>query len=66
MRGAGADRGRVPADRVVVVDNGSTDGSFVRIQAELPGCRLERIEENVGYGRAANRGREPLSGDALT
>ena len=55
---------RLPPDRIVVVDNGSTDGSVERLRSELPGCRIEAIEENVGYARAANRGAGLLSGDA--
>lgn len=54
----------LPAGRVVVVDNGSTDGSFERLQAELPDCRIVRIEENVGYARACNHGARALPGDA--
>lgn len=34
---------------VVVVDNGSTDGSPARIEAELPSVRLLRSPSNLGY-----------------
>lgn len=54
----------MPAQRVVVVDNGSSDGSFERLARELADCRVERVEENVGYARASNRGAASLRGDA--
>ncbi|HYZ18051.1 MAG TPA: glycosyltransferase family 2 protein [Gaiellaceae bacterium] len=54
----------VPAERVVVVDNGSEDDSYARFQAELPACRLVRLEENIGFARASNRGAGILPGDA--
>jgi N-acetylglucosaminyl-diphospho-decaprenol L-rhamnosyltransferase len=41
-------------EAVVVVDNGSTDGS--RSVAEASGARWTETGANVGYGRAANRG----------
>ena len=54
----------VPPGRVVVVDNGSTDGSHERFERELPECVLLRLPENLGYGRAANAGAAELAGDA--
>ncbi|MDP3711103.1 MAG: glycosyltransferase [Mycobacteriales bacterium] len=39
---------------VVVVDNGSTDGSVERIEAELPAVRVHRSPGNLGYP-AVNR-----------
>ena len=41
---------------VTVVDNASGDGSADAIAAEFPGIRLIRLAENVGWGRAINRG----------
>lgn len=52
------------AERIVVVDNGSTDGSAERLRDELPGCRIVRIDENVGYARAGNCGAAELHGEA--
>ncbi len=43
-----------PAD-LVVVDNGSIDGSAEMVRAEFPAARLEVLPENPGYGAAANR-----------
>jgi GT2 family glycosyltransferase len=43
-------------DQVVIVDNGSKDASYDRIKDALPGCLVLRLEENVGYARAANLG----------
>lgn len=54
----------VPPDRVVVVDNGSEDDSYERFQAELAGCVLVGLEENLGYGRAMNVGAARLPGEA--
>jgi N-acetylglucosaminyl-diphospho-decaprenol L-rhamnosyltransferase len=54
----------VPAERVVVVDNGSQDDSFARFEHELRDCKLVRLDENVGFARAANAGAATLRGDA--
>jgi N-acetylglucosaminyl-diphospho-decaprenol L-rhamnosyltransferase len=66
---------------VVVVDNASTDGSAALVEDAYPRVRLIREPENMGFGRAANRGIEataapfvlvlnpdawPADGDALT
>ena len=41
---------------VVVVDNGSTDGSLSAAVAATPGIEVVDPGENLGYGAAANRG----------
>ena len=53
----------VPPDRVVVVDNGSHDDSFEQFQQRLGDCVLVKLERNIGYGRAANRGARELRGE---
>ncbi|HYC30790.1 MAG TPA: glycosyltransferase family 2 protein [Gemmatimonadales bacterium] len=40
--------------QVVVVDNGSSDGSIPMVREEFPGVRLEVLDENPGYGAASN------------
>jgi GT2 family glycosyltransferase len=54
----------VPAERVVVVDNGSEDDSYARFQAELAECELVRLEENIGFAGASNVGARTLAGEA--
>jgi len=51
-----ADTSAGGAPEVVVVDNGSTDGSAEELAAALPGVRLVRPGTNLGYATAANRG----------
>jgi GT2 family glycosyltransferase len=46
----------VEPEQVVIVDNGSQDGSYEQITDELPACTVLHLEENVGYARAANLG----------
>lgn len=54
----------VPADRVVVVDNGSGDGSHEVLAEALPGCPILALPANVGYARGNNLGAAALPGSA--
>jgi N-acetylglucosaminyl-diphospho-decaprenol L-rhamnosyltransferase len=54
----------VPANRIVVVENGSGDDSPARLARALPDCRLVTLEQNIGYARAANAGAKALEGGA--
>jgi GT2 family glycosyltransferase len=40
---------------VVVVDNGSVDGSVEMVRDDFPQVRLQRNSRNLGYGEAANQ-----------
>ena len=48
---------------VIVVDNGSTDGSVAMVSEEFPEVRLIRSKENLGFARANNIGINAASGD---
>jgi N-acetylglucosaminyl-diphospho-decaprenol L-rhamnosyltransferase len=41
---------------VIVVDNASSDGSAELVAKRFPRVHLLRLEENLGFGRAVNRG----------
>jgi N-acetylglucosaminyl-diphospho-decaprenol L-rhamnosyltransferase len=55
VRSVLADTSAGPVE-LVVVDNGSTDGSTDALRAALPGVRVVRAPGNLGYSRAANLG----------
>jgi N-acetylglucosaminyl-diphospho-decaprenol L-rhamnosyltransferase len=50
---------------VVLVDNGSGDGSVSLARRELPEVRVVELGENLGFGRAINRGVDAVPGDPL-
>lgn len=66
LRGAleSLERQTVPVD-VVVVDNASEDGTAELVAERFPGVRLVRNEENLGFGRAVNRGARDVGTDLL-
>lgn len=43
-------------DRIIVVDNGSTDGSAEEIETDFPEVTLFRFPENTGFTGAVNKG----------
>jgi N-acetylglucosaminyl-diphospho-decaprenol L-rhamnosyltransferase len=47
---------RASVEKVVVVDNGSSDGSIARLVADDPGVTLVDAGTNLGYGGGVNRG----------
>jgi N-acetylglucosaminyl-diphospho-decaprenol L-rhamnosyltransferase len=51
--------------RVIVVDNGSRDGTAELVRDEFPAVALVELRENVGFGRAVNAGARVGSGEAI-
>jgi GT2 family glycosyltransferase len=50
---------------VVVVDNGSTDGSQELLRADFPEVELIELDENAGFGPALNRAVAATTGDPV-
>jgi GT2 family glycosyltransferase len=48
---------------IVVVDNGSTDGSVELMRNRFPECKLLAERENLGFAEACNRGIDASSGE---
>ena len=53
----------IPGVRIVLVDNGSTDGSIDAIRERCPEVTVIDAGENTGFARAVNRGVAAGSGD---
>jgi GT2 family glycosyltransferase len=51
------------ADEVIVVDNGSRDGSLEYLREEHPEVRVVELSDNTGFARAANLGLHLATGD---
>ena len=47
---------------IIVVDNGSSDGSVDEAKRAFPGIKVVRLEQNQGYAGGCNRGIEVSSG----
>jgi len=51
----------IPEERIVFIDNGSTDGSLEEIRERFPALQLVENPRNLGYGEGCNQGaREAL------
>lgn len=53
------------ANEIIVVDNGSPDGSPATVAREFPGVKLIANEKNEGYARANNQAIEATRGDFI-
>ena len=60
--GALAAQERAP-DEIIVVDNGSTDGSVEYLRDQHPGVRVLALEDNTGFAHAANAGLHAATGE---
>jgi GT2 family glycosyltransferase len=54
-----------PLPEVILVDNGSTDGSLQLVESAFPQVRIIRNNSNLGFAGPANQGAALASGDFL-
>jgi len=54
-----------PGSEVIVVDNGSSDGSVAFVQEHFPTVRLLPLKENLGFGGGSNAGFRAASNDVV-
>ena len=54
-----------PADEVIIVDNGSSDGSLAYLEREHPQVRVIALGANTGFAHAANQCIEAARGEAI-
>lgn len=51
------------AFEIIVIDNGSTDGSCKLLEREFSGVKLIKLDKNYGFSRAVNEGIKSCSGE---
>ncbi len=54
-----------PENEVIVVDNGSSDGSVEFVKSQFPQVKLVTLAENLGFGGGSNRGFREASNDIV-
>ncbi len=57
--------GRCAGSEVIVVDNGSSDGSAELVLEKFPQVRLIALDRNLGFGGGSNRGFEHARNDVV-